>query len=361
MKELFLSDRFAASAGAAVNLHFEQVSIIEEVRQRLSNGAYSYFADGCPCGSPYMDVLVAGIDRYGLPLKTVLCQACGTLRTNPYLVPQDLEHFYTHFYQTMYRRAVDPGVYFEQQGQYGSRVLSFAAEFLSPGDFVFEVGCGAGGALRVFQEAGYQVGGCDYSRELIEFGLARGLRSLFVGDPVNILRDLKIRPKVIYLHHVFEHISQPVEWLQALAPYIASGGYLVIVVPDITRIDSHPFPAGDARLFFHIAHRYNFSISGMERVGRRAGFTVERCEQRSARLAPEFWTALRPGNRERALKEIAPTAGQEMLSYLRRTERRYALGLTRGQIENRRALWLGRGTRAVQRAREAIGKALGVH
>ncbi len=40
---------------------------------------------------------------------------------------------------------------------------------------MLEIGCGAGGGLSALHDAGFEVRGCDYSGELIEFGTAKGV------------------------------------------------------------------------------------------------------------------------------------------------------------------------------------------
>ena len=72
------------------------------------------------------------------------------------------------------------------------------------------------------------------------------------------------RPKadLIYLNHVFEHMNDPLGFLQDCRSRLADGGRIVIVVPDVSRIDSFTVPAGDLIQFLHIAHKYNFSFEG---------------------------------------------------------------------------------------------------
>lgn len=325
-----LSPRFSRDVGSAVRLSAEQKAIKQTVACKLTDGSYHMISDSCPCcGTVGTDILIASVDRYGLPLDTVLCFACGTLRADPYPDDQCLADFYTLHYQQMYARSDNRLTYFAKQQTYGQSVLEAVQDWLTADSFVFEVGCGAGGALEVLRQKGYRVGGCDYSQELIDYGSSRGL-SLHWGPPAEVLKTLAA-PSLIYMHHVFEHVREPLEHLVGLREILAPGGRVLIIVPDVSRISEFPFPAGDLRLFLHIAHRFNFSLEGFRLLAARAGFELESLQQRDANQSPEFWAVLTRS------KNPVPTpqgqeAGRQMLSYLRRTERLRSLHLTRGQI-----------------------------
>jgi SAM-dependent methyltransferase len=325
-----ISERFRREVGPAIRVGSEQLAIKKAVAAKLTDGSYRMLSDSCSCcGGAKGDVLIASVDRYGLPLDTVLCAACGTLRTNPYPDDAGLADFYTHHYQQMYARSNDRLAYFSKQQVYGGRVLESVKEWLPPDGFVFEAGCGAGGALEVLRKAGYKVGGCDYSQELVDYGCTHGL-SLNWGSPLDVLKRLPA-PSLIYMHHVFEHVREPLAFLKELRDRLAPGGKVLIIVPDVSCIGEFPFPAGDLRLFLHIAHRFNFSHTGFRMLAARTGFDVESLQQRDANQSPEFWAVLtRSKDPVATLKP--KEAGPQMLSYLRRTERLRSLHLTRGQI-----------------------------
>lgn len=349
-KPALLSSRFKREAGSAIRLGREQRALTVTVSGKLSDGSYRMLADPCPCGRPATDVLLSEVDRYGLPLNTVMCSVCGTLRIDPYLDDAGLADFYTHYYQQMYARADDRFIYFRKQQAYGQRVLESVKNWLPAGSFVFEIGCGAGGALDVLRRAGYQVGGCDYSRELIEYGCSRGL-PLQWGPPTETLKSLPA-PSLIYMHHVFEHVRDPLTQLLDLRKLLASEGKVLVIVPDVSRISAFPFPAGDLRLFVHIAHRFNFSLEGLRLLAERADLAIESLQQRDAHNSPELWALLTQKSDGARLKED-PHAGRNMLAYLSRTERLRGLRLTRGQIVGLPARIRGKLLRILNRARSS--------
>jgi hypothetical protein len=103
MKDL-LSPRFSVNAKEGYSDFTQnQVEYINRVRRKILNG-FTLKANNCPCGEGNRDkdIVISEIDRYGLPLQTVLCVKCGTLRIDTYLDDKSLSEFYTDYYQQMY-------------------------------------------------------------------------------------------------------------------------------------------------------------------------------------------------------------------------------------------------------------------
>ena len=336
-----ISHRFSAEGSREPgNLQPSQLRFIAEVKSRLQSGTYGLEGSACPCGGA-SGTVVSEVDRYGLPLNFLICAACGTMRIDPYLDSQSLEDFYGRFFQHMYARATDIETYFQKQSTYGEKILGLTKNWLRPGSLVCELGCGAGGALNVFRKNGYRITGCDYSPELIAAGKKRGLADIYEGS----LRNNQTgRADLIYLHHVFEHVNAPLELLRECRNQLAPGGKIIVIVPDVSRIDRSTFIAGDLLVFLHIAHKYNFSVEGLRRLAVRAGLNMRRLEpdpkiQTSWSVMPELWIEFAPAAFDES--PTLPTTlevenhGARMLNYLRRTEKLFSLGLCRGQLSAR--------------------------
>jgi SAM-dependent methyltransferase len=255
-----------------------------------------------------------------------MCKACGTLRFDPYLSAQDLSDFYVGFYQEMYARVTNPDTYFTLQQSYGKRLLRFAQKVLRPGARVVEVGCGAGGALAVFQDAGYRVLGCDYAQPLLEMGRQRGVNDLYFGGIEALVDKLTSADKadLIFLHHVIEHVSDPAEVLKTAQRMISGNGLVVVAVPDVTGIDRFPFPSGNLRLYLHIAHKFNFTAQGLAALGRRVGMHASVIPMQMSTQAPEMWVAFGHKPLEIADAPAPETADVDgLFRLLRRIERRF--------------------------------------
>lgn len=319
-----LSSRFRRPAGAVT-------PSMGEVVAKLSDGRFVMVPTTCPCGEASADVVIAHIDRYRLPLTSVLCRACGTVRFDPYLDASSLADFYTHHYQRVYGRAVDPVEYFDRQQVYGRKVI---AGFGGGVSSVLEVGCGAGGGLAPFHTAGVRVAGCDLSLPLIEYGRERGVPNLHVGSVGELGDQLGREFDLVFLHHVFEHISDPLGTLTAVGRLLAPGGRVLVIVPNLDGIHDHPFPAGDALQYLHIGHAFNYTPSGLLRTAGRVGFAGRRVTPPQTPTAwshaPELWVELRLAAAPDRSK-FTPE-GDRRLRYLLRTERLYRVGLCPAQI-----------------------------
>lgn len=326
-----LSSRLEPAAGPAVALNDQQRALSEKFRRHLANSEFALRTSPCICGAECNDALVGRVDRYGLPMRSVVCLECGTVRTDPYLDEPGLQIFYREYYQDLYDRAADPEAYFETQKAYGRRVLGLVREIMPAAASAVEIGCGAGGALSVLRDAGLRTAGCDHSQRLVEFGAAHGMQGLAVGDLYALRAAFPSLggEDIVYLHHVFEHMSDPSRFLRDCAPLLSEAGAVLAIVPDIARIDEFPFPGGDIRLFLHIAHKYNYSRQGLRRLGARCGYAVEFLAGFESKAAPEMWALFRRQAAAAAEPAFAPD-GTRMLSYLRRTELRYRLGLLPG-------------------------------
>jgi SAM-dependent methyltransferase len=333
MSPQLLSPRFGRDNCHSVRrqLSDAQRGAVQNFEHRLTTEQYQLTANACPCGGRD-DTVVAEIDRYGLPLTTVLCGLCGTLRTNPYLDETSLDDFYRTTYQTLYARASNVEEYFQRQQAYGRRVHRLYHQRLGASPRVLEVGCGAGGGLAAFKDEGCRVAGCELDHGLIEHGQRQGLDDLWHGSIDNIPERLaEERWELIYLHHVFEHVSEPIEQLHALTARLAEGGRVLAIVPDITRIASFPNPNGDALRFLHIAHKFNYTASSLERIGAKAGLVASAVMPPSELQTPwsdmpELWMEFRrPAAYELAMT-APPACGLAVLDYLRETERRYLSG-----------------------------------
>lgn len=341
MKQL-ISSRFkygSQNPSPHLSRDSSQGRVIDSVKTNLSGGELRLVNYDCPCGAEKDEVVIAEIDRYGLPLSTVVCMSCGTLRLDPYLDDASLENFYVQHYQQMYNRLEDLDGYFLKQNAYGAKILASAQGFLPPSGWVFEVGCGAGGALKIFQNAGYRAAGCDYSETLIAECKRRGLEYAFHGTLAELEKSLPgVKADLIYVHHVFEHLNDPLEFLQSCRERLAPGGRIIVVVPDVSRIDRFANPAGDLLVFLHIAHKFNFTFDGIRKLCARVELTASRLRpdpkmQTVWSSMPELWVEIAAG--ASAVCNGAPKrAGREMIKYLKRTERLYRLRLYKGRLSS---------------------------
>lgn len=158
---------------------------------------------------------------------------------------------------------------------------------------LLEVGCGAGGFLRM-AAAHFEVEGVDISHHAVE-----ALRPEF-GERVSVL-DIAQKPlprarwDAIIVFNILEHVRQPHRVVEKLYSALAPGGLLLGSVPN-----NYP-PVGSVNTlvgnFFDRTHVSTFNPSTWRRIFTHAGFTAleffgevtlgrNRCRYLTGRLWP---------------------------------------------------------------------------
>lgn len=228
---------------------------ITEFLQKINSGDYQLESTRCLCGADD-DILLTDIDRYGIPVNTVICRNCGLLRINPYLDQRSLEKFYDTDYDKIYRNEIPVNTFFKEQLNQGNEILNKIESVipLSLHPAVMEIGCSMGGNLLPFQQRGCAVFGTDYNHDHVEKGKKIGL-DLRIGSWEK-LQDVP-PADVMILSHVLEHMKDPKQFLKEVLRLIKKDGLIYIAVPAVEDI---PFFYGyDIMKWLQNAHAYNFS------------------------------------------------------------------------------------------------------
>ncbi|MEK7575003.1 MAG: class I SAM-dependent methyltransferase [Patescibacteria group bacterium] len=241
---------------------------------KIETGEYALRANPCICGK-MMDILIANRDRYNISIRTVLCQACGLVRSDPYYNTVTLSHFYNDEYRKLYAiKAGSVEDFFIEQTGFGKHIYDFLAEKIFKreikGKNVLEIGCGAGGILETFKKMGNEVAGCDYGESYIQFGKSKGL-NLFAGGSDTLLNTGLA--DIIILNHTFEHMTQPTKELEQIKKLLAPNGILYISLPGIYSI--HDTYAGKLiNGYLQNAHVWYFTLKTLTSLLSKCGFQL---------------------------------------------------------------------------------------
>lgn len=285
--------------------------------------SYRFVHSPCPCGRSTGDIQVSEVDRYGLALDFFLCTACGTIRIDPYLDNVSVGHFYEKVYHDMYGLTADLERHFAKESSYAKNIISIYGSSLSKGSNVLEVGCGAGGGVAAFQQHGFNAFGWEYNPTLVSFGQKKNVKFLRAGHDSNCAAiDGDLTFALIYAHHVFEHVQDPLNALLRWKEKLAPNGCILLIVPDIVRLKW----CDDLRRYFHIAHKYNYSFAGLKLLAAQAGMTATRA------APPELWVELRPVEGDTAAVMDVSTAADQaaakrLLNSLKVNEMLYGIRL----------------------------------
>jgi 2-polyprenyl-3-methyl-5-hydroxy-6-metoxy-1,4-benzoquinol methylase len=224
----------------------------------------------CECGSKN-DYTLSYRDKYALRSNNVICLDCGLVRINPRMDRKSLGLFYEEYYRPIYagyEYATDE-FFNEQYDRSLERIYSLSKNYLKGNEKVLEIGCGAGGILKAFQDKGFDVEGCDLGSKYLEYGRSKGL-TMHHGSSQSLV-ELNKKFDFVIMSNVFEHMSNLKAELNTARELLNEGGRVFIDLPGILHIQS-----SHIRLFnvLQNAHNYNFSLNTLSKVLASKGFEV---------------------------------------------------------------------------------------
>jgi 2-polyprenyl-3-methyl-5-hydroxy-6-metoxy-1,4-benzoquinol methylase len=221
------------------------------------------------CGAPEYDV-VGRIDREGRPLQTVMCRACGLVRTNPRPAVAAMDGYYASTYRTDYTGASAPALRKVLRGMLGARDRRRALQpLLRDGARVLDVGCGAGELVYLLRGDRFDASGLEPGEEYAEF--ARRVLGVPVQTATVDTADIEPGSRdVVTMFHCLEHVPDPRRVLAAVRGWLREGGVVVVEVPNVESTVQAPSHR------FHYAHLFHFSGATLAALGEAAGLRVIR-------------------------------------------------------------------------------------
>ena len=233
-------------------------SLRAERRRQLRHGPTSLwlrFADEatlCPgCASPslrVLDVIPIVRDAKGRRVSFLTgCRSCGLLFTNPIRTQAEAENYYSNegpwaasraermgkVEMTYARRLQKEKPRPPKLSRAGGVVLDALAPHIqarhpSAGAKALDFGCGDGVFLNRLQDCGWETYGIEPSTDV---AFLRHRRLL--APPQDASFDFAV------LHHVLEHVTDPLGILRQLAGALRDGGILYVSVPGLDSLPEH--------------------------------------------------------------------------------------------------------------------------
>jgi len=199
----------------------------------------------CPiCGQAGLRVALTGTDhREGLggTFSILECRRCGHGVTDP--VPSDLSAWYPVSYQqhtagdgltTRVVMSSARAVVLRPRAAWPLERLVPDAAFGGPlgaGARVLDVGAGNGSIVRALREAGVDAEGVEPSASAVEAARRAGCTAVIEGT-IDDVADSHGPFDVIRIHHVLEHVPDPIATLRVARSLLTPSGRVVIIVPN---------------------------------------------------------------------------------------------------------------------------------
>jgi SAM-dependent methyltransferase len=234
--------------------------------------------DACPyCGFGDFTI-VSEADSRGLPSEVSVCAGCGGCFKSAILDDEANKYYYENLSYIL--RGKDPSQEAREK-LFESRVRSQAYpryDFIrslakiDKGDLVLEIGCNDGANLVPWKEHGFKVIGIEIDPRAAAFSRSKGMEIIHG----NFLRHgfEGIRPKLVILSHVFEHVTNAGEALKKIAGILGEGGYLFIEVPGIRGQG-----IGRPLNYFDAEHNYYFDQRTLRAILEKYGFGTVYCDE----------------------------------------------------------------------------------
>jgi SAM-dependent methyltransferase len=204
------------------------------------------------------------------------CTDCGLTQTSPQPGPEQIGSYYSQSYYGGGASKFSGPV--EALTQFGNRYRAkkILKALTGNGDRsskvrVLDIGCGRAALLACFRKLG-----CDcYGLERDEFPKGADLEGIDIHTG-----SLDDRPyadscfDVVVIWHVLEHLHDPVETLEKLAPLMRPGAMIAVAVPNISSLQSKLFRSN----WFHLdlpRHLFHFDSRNLGRALEQNGWTIE--------------------------------------------------------------------------------------
>lgn len=219
-------------------------------------------------------------ERKDNPVNFVICRKCGLVYENP----RKTEEEYKKYYQTAFRDEKLEGEaltnYINSRIEAGNNIyklvkrtfscnkINFLKQFLNGNKqfSVLDVGCGVGGILVPFKQAGFRCKGIDTP----SFYTSVGKEKLGIDIEEGFLEDIKIKEKydIIILNHVLEHFLNPIQELNEIRSILKDNGILYVEIPDLER----PYNWTSLKYFFLLGHVFYYSPETLGILMNKCGF-----------------------------------------------------------------------------------------
>ncbi|MEQ9446197.1 MAG: class I SAM-dependent methyltransferase [Rhodospirillaceae bacterium] len=222
----------------------------------------------CPLCTSANLICIGQKDRHSAPLKTDLCRNCGHVFTNPQPTKAELNAFYSDNYRSDYKGVMTPKPkHIYRAGLRALERLDRLLPYAQPAGRVLDIGSGGGEFIYLMTRAGFQAKGIEPNRGYADFSKTSYEIDVDVGT-VEATPQTGSAWDVITLHHVLEHLADPVNVLRALGQQLSESGVLIVEVPNVEARYHGP------HRLFHLAHLHNFSHTGLIYAGSLAGLVA---------------------------------------------------------------------------------------
>ncbi len=208
-------------------------------------------------------------DRKGDYLRTVICLSCGLIWSDPRPPEGEIRDYYSCDYRQEYKGVYQPELkHIYRDARNALQRYDFLSEILDKNSVILDIGSGAGVFVYALRKMGFNAAGLEPNEGYAKYAVDE----LRVPVQVGFIQDIEDSTKydLITLHHVLEHLYDPLGILRKAAALLKDDGFLAIEVPNAENLTQDP------KNRYHSAHLYTFNPETLEHIGQKAGFKVHK-------------------------------------------------------------------------------------
>lgn len=215
---------------AEINLNKLQKDTLKNLNNKINSWEYKLIENKCICWNNTEDILISEKDRYGLPIKQVLCKNCWIIRSQETFDEKSNENFYINEYRNLYTSS-PVNIYFNFQVSRWEKYINIIKNnnLINHIKHVWEEGCWSWWILKAFKSIWKEIIWFDYWKEYIKYGISKWLNLHFWEFSDENIKKQSL--DLLISSHVFEHYLKPNNSFFKLLSYIKLNWFLIFEAP----------------------------------------------------------------------------------------------------------------------------------
>ena len=213
-------------------------------------------------------------DNVFLKLPIFICQNCKLYVTGKSQNELDsiLLTYYEKDFWDIHRNMTnrnDPDNYSHGRKKLWRSQFRYLKKYLKNSS-ILEIGSGRGESLLEFDKLNYNVTGIEPDKKNVQ-NLKQILQQCKIIEATAENFQLQSKFNLIWMSHVFEHLSDPINFLKKLKRNFHENGVLFIEVPNVEK-------ENDYRTFTRTPHAFNFSAKSLQNILIKSGYEIIQCD-----------------------------------------------------------------------------------
>ena len=148
--------------------------------------------------------------------------------------------------------------------------IKYVKKFLTKNSKVLEIGSGNGETLIELEKLNFQTTGIEPDLKNVEHLRKILKKSKIIQSNIENF-DIDEKFDFIWMSHVFEHLSDPISFLNNIKKNTNKNYFLFIEVPNVMK-------KNDWRTFTVVPHAYNYSGTALQNILQKTGYKIISCD-----------------------------------------------------------------------------------